>query len=77
MRRVSEVGVEGGSWAGMDGGEQGREGGDGCGGGPEIRRRLRGGGLIPGDGIVLFRQDVMRCWSCCGRNALIWQYQHE
>ena len=52
------VDVEGGSWAESGGGDEGR-GGEGEGGwigdgrGPEIRRRLRGGGLISVEGIVL------------------------
>ena len=49
MRRLSTVDVEGESWAVMDGGDEGR-GGEGWwiigGWDPEIRRRLRGGGLI-------------------------------
>lgn len=49
------MGVEGKSSAEIDGRDEGR-GGEGwricCGGGPEIRRRLRGGGLTSGDGIV-------------------------
>lgn len=49
------MGVESKSWAKISGRDEGR-GGEGwricCGGGPEIRRRLRGGGLTSGDGIV-------------------------
>lgn len=67
------MGVEGKSSAEIDGRDEGR-GGEGwricCGGGPEIRRRLRGGGLTSGDGIVLYRQAVKKRFSCSGKRLL-------
>ena len=49
MRRLPADDVEGRSEAGRGGRDEG-----GCGERPEIRRRLRGGGLSSGAGIVLF-----------------------
>lgn len=67
------MGVESKSWAKISGRDEGR-GGEGwricCGGGPEIRRRLRGGGLTSGDGIVLYRQAVKKRFSCNGKRLL-------
>ena len=56
MRRLSAVDVEGGSWAERGGGDEGMGGEGGWirgGWSSEIRRRLRGGGLISVEGIVL------------------------
>lgn len=65
--------AEGESWVGIEGGGGG---GGCCGGESEIRRRLRGGGLISGDGIVLSRHAVKKdcIYSCSsgGRSIFTW-----
>lgn len=68
------------SWVDMDGGDEGGGGERGwmCGGGgggggePEIRvrRRLRGGGLAPGDGILLSGQAGKRRRGCSAESIL-------
>ena len=65
--------VEGGSWAERRGGGDEGRGGEGGwirgGWGSEIRRRLRGGGLISGEGIVL--SIYARCHEKSQRQEVI------
>ena len=61
------MGAEGGSWVEMDGRGEGGGGEGGWiwgGGGSEVRRRLRGGGLTSGDGIVPSGQAGWRSCDC-------------
>lgn len=57
MEKLSASAVEGKSQAGSGGGDEGRGGGIRSGEEPEIRRRLRGGGLTSGDGMVCLLKD--------------------
>lgn len=76
MRRLSAADGEGTSWVDVDGGDEGGGGERGwvCGGGGEpeirVRRRLRGGGLTPGDGILLSGQAGKRRCGCSAESIL-------